>query len=274
MKKEGIKLIAKNLGGVISKNSPTILTSLTVGGLVTTSILAIKATPKALEILCEERIRREEEIDKKGIGNYTSEECRYVDILSKREIIQLTWRVYLPAIGVGLATIACVIGANSIHLRRNAALGAVYSLTESAFKEYQAKVTETLGNNKEIKLRDEIAKDRVERKSIDTNEIIFTGKGDVLCLDSISGRLFESDIEKIRQVENRMTRALRDEMFISLNEVYYELGLKPTKLGDLMGWSMDDGDIEFSYSSQLTENGRPCLVLDYDIVPKFTYGDQ
>lgn len=257
MDTKGIKQVAKHVGGLISQNSPTILTSLAVGGLVTTAILAVKATPKAIRIIDEQ------------IG-YNHDGV--MEAPTKKEIIKLTWKLYLPAAGVGVVTIVCIIGANSIHLRRNAALGAVYSLTETAFKEYQAKVTETLGKNKETKVRDEIAKEHVATNPVGSNEVIFTGKGEVLCYDTLSGRYFKSDIEHIRRTENEMNRQLRDEMFISLNEVYYELGLASIKLGDEMGWDMDHGYIEFSYSSQLSEEGQPCLVLDYVVVPKFGYG--
>lgn len=249
MNTNDIKQVGKNLGGLISKNSPTILTSLAVGGLVTTAILAVKATPKALLLIEEEKA------------------------FTKKEVIKVTWKLYLPAAGVGMATIACIIGANSINLRRNAAISAVYALSETAFKEYREKVTETLGKNKEQKVRDDIAKDRLERNPVTTNEVIFTGKGEVLCYDSISGRYFKSDIEHIRKVENELNRVMRSDMFVSLNDLYYELGLANTKLGDEIGWDIDHGYIEFIFSSQLTPEGQPCLLLDYEIVPKFTYGE-
>lgn len=248
----GLKQTLKKLGWIFSENSPTILTSLAVGGVITTAVLAVKATPRACGILT------------------TESEFKNIDEqLTKQEIIQLTWKLYLPAIGVGVATIACIICANTINLRRNAALGAVYSITEAALKEYQSKVVETIGKNKEIKLRDEIAKDHIIANPVGSNEVIFTGKGDVPCYDSFAGRHFESNIESIRRAENTIDHNLRDEMFISLNDLYYELGLAPTKLGDLMGWHIDDGRIEFNYSSQLSEDGRPILVFDYVVTPKF-----
>lgn len=262
MQTTNLAKVAKNLGGIISKNSPTILTGVAVGGLITTVILAVRATPKALRILDEEK---DDYIDK------LVEEGRVKDFNSW-DIIQLTWKCYIPAAAVGTATIACIIGANSISLRRNAALASVYSITEAAFKEYQAKVTETLGKNKEEKIRDEIAKERITNNPPGKAEIIFTGKGEVLCYDSYTGRYFKGDIETIRKIENELNRRLRDEMFIGLNELYYELGLAPTKLGNEMGWDMDHGYLEFKFSSQLTDEEQPCLVVDYEVYPRFSYG--
>ena len=249
----------KNLGVIISKNSPTILTGMAVGGLITTVILAVKATPKALELI-EKEMRREYEISGTNDIIYN---------ISNKDIAKITWKCYIPACAVGAATIACIIGANHISLRRNAALASLYSITEAAFREYQAKVTETIGRNKELKVRDDISADRVKANPPGTNEIIFTGKGNVLCYDSLSGRYFKSNIEKIRQAVNDLNHSLLSEMFMSVNDLYYVIGLAGTKLGDQMGWDIDKGLVEISFSSQLTEDGEPCLVLNYDITPRF-----
>ena len=60
-------------------------------------------------------------------------------------------------------------------------------------------------------------------------------------------------------------------MYITLNDVYYALGLSNTKMGDDLAWSVEDGMIDFNFSSQLTEDGIPCLVVDYTIGPRFDY---
>lgn len=254
-----IKQIAKNLGGIISKNSPQILTGLGCAGVVTTAILAIKATPKALYLIQE----REESLTDAQTGVY-HEPIK----LTKGEIIKLTWKCYIPAGVVGVTSIACIIGANTISNKRNAALAALYSLSETAFREYQEKVIETLGKNKDQQVRDEVAKDKVLSNPVGKNEVIFTGKGDVLCLDALTGRYFKSDIEKIRQVVNELNRALLSEMWLSLNDLYYALDLPNTVLGDEMGWDIDQGLIELDYSSQLDEHGTPVLVISSKVYPR------
>lgn len=252
----------KKVGALISKNSPTILTGFAVAGLITTSVMAVRVTPNALRLLELERDYRRKKQSPE---------------LNKRDIVKLTWKVYLPPVIMGGATIACIIGANSIGMRRNAALASVYSLTEATLKEYQGKVVETLGVTKEQKIRDEIAKDRIEANPVDETQIIFTGKGETLCYDSLSGRYFKSDIEKIRKAENKLNRDLLTDNFVSLNEVYEELGLPRIQLGDEMGWSLwiDEADslVSMKFSSQLTTDGVPCLVLDYAVRPRFDYMD-
>lgn len=259
MKTTGLQKTANNVFGFVSKNSPTILTCMGVFGLVTTTVMAIEATPKALDILAEASAQKEYD--------------RGTDELDPMEIVKLTYKCYIPTAVMGSLTVACIIGANSINLRRNAALATVYSLTEATLKEYQSKVVSTIGEVKEKAIKDEIAKDKIEKNKPKKSNVVITGKGDTLCYDSISGRYFKSDIEKIKSSVNELNRDLLYEMFVSLNDVYYALGLSNIKMGDQMGWHIDNGMILFDYSSQLTEDGVPCLVIDYLISPRFDYRD-
>lgn len=254
-----MKEIAKNLGGVLSRNSPTILTGMAVGGLITTAVLAVKATPKALYLLEQEELYREENAIN---GN--------IEPISRLDTVKICYRCYIPSVAVGAASIACIIGANHISLRRNAALASIYTITESAFKEYQAKVTETLGRNKELKIRDEIESDRVKANPPGANEVIVTGQGRCLMCDGMFGRYFYSDIEKVRRVVSDFRAGMYGgEEWVSLNEFYDALGLSYVKLGDELGWDLSTGEISIDFSTTITEDGQPCIVLCYDIKPKF-----
>jgi len=253
MKKPKLSSISKGIRGAITKHSPEILTGIGIAGMITTTIMAVRATPKAL-ILIEEK---KEEID--------------VDKLTPIELIKTTWTCYIPAAITGGLSIICLIGASSVNARRNAALATAYTLSESALKEYQEKVIETIGEKKEQTVRDAIAKDRIDKNPVSSREVIITEKGNTLCYDAISGRYFKSDIDKLKKVENELNRRMRDEMYISLNEFYYEIGLNPISIGDDIGWNIDRGYIELNFSSQLTDDGNPCLVIDYQVAPRYEY---
>lgn len=67
------------------------------------------------------------------------------------------------------------------------------------------------------------------------------------------------------------SRRMLDEGYISLNDFYYEIALPETKLGDELGWHIDNGLVDLRFSSQLAEDGTPCLVIDYQIAPKYDY---
>ena len=251
----GLTKFAQPMMTTIVRKSPTILTVLGVTGLVSTVAMAIGATPKAIDII---------EFERGG----TDETNRYVNDLTKMDIVKATWKVYVPTAAMGAITIGCIIGANSINLRRNAALASVYSISEMALKEYQAKVVEKLGSDKEREIRDEIQRDRVRRDRPSTNEVILAGAGKVLCKDSLSGRLFDSTVNNIERILNDLSRQLRTDMWIPVNDLYYELGLEATTLGDITGWHIDQGGIEAAFSTELAADGRPCLILDFVNQPR------
>lgn len=247
-------LVAKNLGGVISKNSPSILTGIAVTSFLSTVIFAVKVTPKAYELIKQD-----------------SREAHDGDpyAFTMPEAIVSAWKEYIPAIIFGSLTIVCIIGANKINTRRNAALAGLYSLTETAFKEYKSKVTETIGKGKEQKIRDAISEDHIRKNPVGQAEVIFTGKGEVLCYDNLSGRYFKGDIEKIRRAQNTINIQLMSDVFIPLNEFYLELDLNPIDLGRDVGWDINRKPLDISFSAQLSETNEPCLVLDYEVIPQY-----
>jgi len=255
MNKDLIKTTFKSASQVFRRNSPTILTGLGVAGLVSTTVMAVRATPKALQIL---ELAREE---KKRP-------------LTKMEVVKTAYPYYIPPIILGGATIGCIIGANSINLKRNAALASAYSITEATLKDYKAKVQKTLGEKETQKIKDELAKDKIEGDPLDQHHVFMTGHGDTLCYDAYTGRYFKSDKEQIKRAENQLNRNLLVDDFVSLNEVYDYLGLEGVKLGDDIGWQVAQDNyaiITFIFSSHLASNGVPCMVIDFEIPPSYEY---
>lgn len=232
---------------LISDNSPAILTAVAVVGVVSTVVLAVRATPQA-------------HLD---ISNQASEQ---VDPVSVTDKVLLTWRYYIPTVAVGTATIACVIGANTISTKRQAALAGAYGLTELAFKEYRQKAVEEIGAKKEERIHDEIMKDVVTRNPPSDNQIIMTGTGNQLFLDKYSMRYFESDMETVRRAVNDVNEQRHNEMYASLNDFYRRIGLSSSSVGEEMGWTLDE-KLEVRYSSQLTPEGKACVTLEYVKMP-------
>jgi hypothetical protein len=235
-----------------SKHSPEILTGIGIAGMITTTVLAVKATPKALKLMDDARYDKEED-------------------LTVPEKVKVTWKCYIPATLLGLASVGCLIGANSVNLRRKAALATAYKLSETALAEYKEKVIETVGEEKAKDIRSAIAKDKMEKNPVTKSEVIITDKGESLFCDSISGRYFKSDMNTIEKAVNTINRRLLNEMSVSLTEFYSEIGLSPTSLSEELGWNMNEGQIEIDFSSQITDDGRPCIYIEYEIAPRYDY---
>lgn len=257
-----LKAIFTDLGKAARKHSPEILTGIGIAGMLSTTVLAVRATPKAL-MLIEEKKR-----EKKFTGEQPE--------LTKLEVVKTAWKPYIPAAVTGAASVACLVGASSVNARRNAALAAAYALSESTLADYKEKVVETIGEKKAQEVKDAIAKDKIENDPVTRKEIIATDKGETLCYDALSGRYFKSDIEYIRRAVNNLNERLLFDTHISLNEYYDEIGLEEIfPMGENLGWTVDPdsankGLIELDFSSQLAE-GTPCLVVGFSNAPRYDY---
>ena len=271
MSKTDVTKYFKMVKQFAKKRSPEILTGIGIAGMITTTILAVKATPKALQLIEEEKNRRTDKI-LEGMSPNEDENCWQVVKLKPIEVVKVAWKPYIPAVLLGSSSVACLIGANSVHARRQAALYSAYKLSETAFTEYRDKVLETVGEETEKEVRDKVAKDKVEKNPASKTEIYMTGKGESLFYDPISDRHFMSDIETIRKIVNDLNYAMGygSEMYVSLSQLYDELGLKHTSISDNIGWNIRDGLIEPDFSSQIDE-GKPCIVLDWLKVPSYNF---
>lgn len=254
MHKLNLANLVSNTRQFANKHSPEILTGIGIAGMITTTVLAVRATPKALELLEEKK----------------NED--WVDELSPLEVVKTAWRPYVPAAVTGVASVACLIGASSVNVKRNAALATAYKLSETALTEYREKVVETIGEKKEKTVRDKVAEERVKKNPVSKSEVIVTNNGTTLCFDPISARYFKSSIDKIKRAENELNKQMLHDIsgYVSLNEFYDELGLDHTSVGDDLGWNVDRL-IDISFSSQLNDNGEPSVVLDYLVAPKYDF---
>lgn len=253
MDKSNITNIIKGIKASISRHSPEILTGIGIAGMVTTTILAVKATPKAIKLIEAEK------------------RAKHVDALSPVDTVKTVWKCYIPAAMTGVSSIACLIGSNAINAKRNAALTTVYTLSEMARNEYKEKVIETVGEKKERTIKERVDAERIKRDPVSKKEVIITEKGTTLCYDHVFGRYFKSDIDIINRAMNKINREIVINMYASLNDFYAELGLSPVEMGYDLGWNIDDGTIEIEPSSQLADDGTPCLVIDYSVSPKYNY---
>lgn len=259
MGKANLSNVVKSAKIGVKKHAPEILIGLSIAGMITTTVMAVRATPKALMLIEEEKRRQKEE------------KCEAIDKLPAKDVVKVTWKCYMPAVTMGALSIASLVSASTVHARRNAALATVYSLSEAAIKEYRDKVVETIGEKKEKDVQDAIAKERIKNNPVSKNEVIITGKGKTLCYESFAGRYFESDIDKIKQGLNEANKELISQSYLSLNDLYYFLGIENSELGYFVGWRLDSGLIDIDFSSQLSEDGEPCLVINYPHRPKYDF---
>lgn len=255
------------------KNSPVILTGLAVVGVISTAYSAFKAGPRADKIL--EEYRKD------------MRDCHPNDKEAKRAVVGETVKKMVPVVAppviMGGTTIACVIGSHSISSRRIAVLSAAYSLSESTVKNLNNKMEEMLGEKKTRAIKDSIMKDKLreteknDQKLLGDGNVIVPDNGYVLCKDLHSGRPFYSTAEKIKQAIVKCSFDVQQDMWVSLNEFYDEIGspqLEHIPLGDDLGWNVEDtirGQLPITLTAILTDDGKPCLCVDADVSIRSDY---
>lgn len=222
---------------VMIKNSPAILTAVSISGVFVTAYLAGKASFEASDILQNE------------------------EDLSIKESVKKVWPLYIPAGIVGITTIGSIVYVNKISSKRAAAAYSLMAISEKAFDEYKVKIIEKLGERKEKEVREEIAKDRIINNP--PTNVLVSGNGAILCCELFTGRYFNSDMETLRKAQNDINAKLFLNMYVPLGEFYHLVGLPNTSYSWNVGW-VSDKQMALDFSTVLSEDNRPCIAFDYN----------
>lgn len=252
MNKPNFSQIVRSVRSSITKHSPEILTGVGIAGMITAGILAVKETPKALQLIEEKK--KEQSVDK----------------LTKLDTVKATWKCYVSPVALAGVSTVCLIGSSRVSSRRNAALATAYKISETALTEYREKVVETIGEKKEQAIRESIAKDQLNKHPATTKEIYITGSGETRFYDPSSGRYFTADLENMRRAVNDLNERMINSIdsYVSLNDFYEEIGLGYVLVGDEVGWNVSKwGLIKLDTHAQKDDKGNPCLVLDFSQNP-------
>lgn len=260
--KFNLKQLCRNAGRVIDKYSPEILIGCGLVGFATTCMLVAHEAPIAKEELDDLHAKLGESDEEISKAKIIFEEAKTV------------LPIYAPSIISGVMSCGCILGSYRISSKRTAALATAYEFANSSLIEYQNKVVEKLGEKKEKEIRHEISEDKIKKNPPPEDykssygginggkEEVYTD-GLYLFYDNYTGRYLRSNSEIIAKAEKRITERLFTEMWVSLNEFYWELGVGPTDAGDDFGFNVDDGiDIDISESTKLPD-GTTVTIMKY-----------
>lgn len=261
-----LKKITTNVMNVASEKAPTIMCIGAAFGLGATVFLALKAKPKVDDILAQMREDVEEIKTNDGMSEEAKKtELRQVNVKAVKDVAIAV----APAAAAGGVTIGLIFGANHINTKRIAKLttdlGAAYELSMNAKKAYQKATKEVVGEKKEEQIRQQAAKECVTEKYTGVG-IIETGHGDMLYMDACTGRFFRSSKTAIENACNLLNKQMIDgEECLTLNALYYELGLPGTGLAEKVGFNVNSGLIQPEYTYTEAPNGDHCIIVDFDV---------
>lgn len=238
----------------LKSNSPLILTSFAITGVISTAVLASKATIISKEIIDKEKEEHQED-------------------LSKKDLFLLTWRLYVPTTLSAVTTIASILALHRVGVREAAAATALYTLTNDTFRTYREKVVEKIGEKEERKLNHKVS-ETILHENPPSKATIFLGNNeDTLFYDRTFGRYFKTSVESVRRAENSVNHMVQTSGEASAEDLYDFIGVEAPPISSGIGWGKDEL-LNLRFQPILAENDTPCICLDYNYISisKWTWG--
>lgn len=244
-----------------TKHAPEILIITGVIGVVTSGVLACKATTKLNDILVESKTNIDNinlalENPEMVTESYTEEDAKKDKVIVYSQTCLKVARLYAPSVILGALSIGAIIQSNNISRKRNVALAAAYATIDKSFKEYRGRVVERFGNEVDKELKYNTRKEYIKEQIVDENGKKKTVKNEIDVIDSALDiseyakfyddgcRGWEKDPEQnllfLRRQQDHANELLQAKGYLFLNEVYDLLGIPRTKAGQIVGWIYDE----------------------------------
>lgn len=299
---EKVAKVAGRSSLVLKKYSPEILLVVGVAGVVTSTVMACKATLKVEEVLDEHAGKSEKIADcweQVKDGSISLDEYSEKDHKKDLTVVYVQTAVnfvklYGPAVTLGMASIACIVCSHGIMKKRNVAIAAAYKAVEEGFAAYRKRVVEEYGEEKDYMFKHNLRSEEiVEAAYTDEDGVKHKAeKKTVLVHDgddpSMYAKFFdESCLQWTRDAQYnymflKATQKYYNQMLIArghvfLNEVYEALGLPHTSAGSVVGWVagkngganyIDFGIFDRQGNPQVRKfvNGHECsILLDFNV---------
>lgn len=281
----------------INKHSPEILVVTGIVGAVASTVLACKATTKVNDILTEakETVDAIHAVAEKpeNAEKYSKEDTnKALAVTYTKTGLELA-KVYAPAIGVGVLSIACILTGTGILRKRNLALTAAYAAVDQSFKDYRGRLVERLGKELDRELLFNIKSKEVDAVIVNEDGSETVVKTTVEVADpntySVYARFYddgnigwdqdpETNLMTLRHMQAHANDLLTCQGYLFLNDVYDMLGIKRTKAGQIVGWLAEpkdgkgDGFVDFGIydidkpkNREFVNGWEPTILLDFNV---------
>ena len=295
--KEKFVSVYNGVKGQVQKHSPEILMGVGVVGVVTSTVMACKATMKLNDILEESKETRDKikevENNPKYEDKYSPEDAKKDLAINYVQTGMKVAKLYAPAVLLGGASLGCLLASNDILRKRIAALSAAYMTVDKSFKEYRNRVTERFGEEVEKEIRYGIKAEQIETTVVDEDGNETTVTETIKTMDpnlySDYARFFDAaspywqndpeyNLMFLKAQQQYANDLLRAKGRLFLNDVYDMLGIEKTKAGQVVGWVYDhenpngDNFVDFGIYDMSKERVRAFvngyetnILLDFNV---------
>jgi hypothetical protein len=260
---------------ILRKHSPRIMFVGGIGGVITSTVLACRATLKLTDVVdTAEATIVGIRSDMKDTPGYRKD-LAYAYGKTAAEVIKL----YGPAVIVGGVSIAALTGSHVTLTRRNAAATAAYAAMAKSFDEYRDRVRHDLGDDRERELRHAVELVDIPDKNGKMKKSAVADPNKM----SPYARFFDEyssswqknpELNKIFLLaqQNYANHLLRARGHVFLNEIYDMLGLERCSAGQMVGWVISEtGDnfIDFGMfevrNADFVNNVERSILLDFNV---------
>lgn len=278
------------------KYAPEIMVIAGVAGVITSTVMACKATTKAGDITekTKNQMTQIHEVAETKSDQYSEEDMKKDTVIVYTQAAVKFAKLYGPAVILGTASIACIFGSHHILSKRNAALAAAYATVDKNFKDYRGRLVERFGKELDKELRYNIKAKEFEETAVneETGEET-TVVNTVNVADAIEysdyARFFddgctgwtkdsEHNLYFLKCQQNYANERLQKRGYLFLNDVYEMLGIPKTKAGQIVGWVYDkknpngDNFVDFGIYDVNKERARAfvngyerTILLDFNV---------
>ena len=287
-----------NVGFQLKKYSPEIMAVAGVVGMVTSAVMACKATTKASEIIDETKTSVSMIHDL--VADQAVPESEYSEEDSKRDLVIVYSKaamkfakLYGPSLIIAGLSAGSILSSTNILRKRNIAIGTAYTALDRSFRTYRDRVIEKFGEDFDKELKYGTTTKVIEETTVDENGNKKTETKTVKIADpnnySIYARFYddgcagwtknpEYNLIFLKQQQNWANEKLKANGRLFLNEVYEMLGIPKTVIGQRVGWVYDEnnpvGDnfVDFGIYDLYNEKARDfvngyerTILLDFNV---------
>lgn len=276
-------------GFEMKKHSPEIFIVVGIVGVVTSTVLACKATMKVSDVAKESK----KEIDdiKDDTTKTEKEISRELTVAYVKTGVRFA-KLYAPSVAIGVLSLTAIVASNQILHKRNLALAAAYTALDKGYTEYRSRVADRFGEEAEREIRYNIHKEKVEETVTDENGKTKKVKKEIEVVDDLTSpysvyfdnqsSYFEDNPQYnqmfLKARESYANQILSSRGHLFLNEVYDMLGLDRTVEGQTIGWVYDKNNpkrhncVDFGIFNLHAKVNRdfangftPIVLLDFNV---------
>lgn len=278
------------------KYAPEVMVVVGVVGVVASAVMACKATTKAGAIVEDTKNQMDKihEVAETHAEEYSEDDMKKDTVIVYTQTAVKFAKLYGPAVILGTASIACILGSHHILSKRNAALAAAYATVDKGFKEYRGRVIERFGKELDKELRYNVKAKDFEETVVNEEtgeETKVTNTVNVADPNEYSdyARFFddgctgwtkdsEQNLYFLKCQQNYANERLQKKGYLFLNDVYEMLGIPKTKAGQIVGWIYDkknpvgDNFVDFGIYNMNREKARDfvngyerTILLDFNV---------